>query len=186
MNAPLPKDRRRILYVDHILQKWMLIALVILETTLTALAIWGLYRSLGNIIDENMYRVHFSSADNMLRSFLIDGAIILAGTGVVNLSALILADRIWAFYVHGILRGLDAVMHAAGRLDLKPQAGVKRTHAVLDQALRWQRSEALRLRRIRYSVRHLSDRLPESADERNAAAAHLRIIGDRGNHALGD
>ncbi len=186
MNSPSAQNRRHIHYVDHILQKWLLIALVILETTLTALAIWGVYWALGNLIDENMYRVHFSPDDNMLREFLIDSALILAGTGVVNLVALFLADRIWAVYVRSILRGLDRVMHAARQLDLMPQAGVKRTHAVLDQTLRWQRREALRLRRIRHSILHLPDRLPETPDERDAVAAHLKIIEMRGSHSVWD
>lgn len=184
MNTPLPQERRRIHYVDHILQKWLLVALVVLECLLTGLAIWGLYRALGDLIDENMYRIHFSPDDNMLRDFAIQGAKILAATGVVNLTALILADRIWDVYVRSILRGLDAIMHAARRLDLLPQARIKRTHAVLDRALRWQRSESLRLRRIRYSVRHLPDSLPQTPEERTAAAAHLRVIEDRGSYAL--
>ena len=67
-------DRRRTFYVDHIMQKWLLVALVVLECTLTGLAIWGLYTSLGDIIERNTYRIHFSPDDNMLRDFFIDGA----------------------------------------------------------------------------------------------------------------
>lgn len=186
MNTNFSQDRRSILYVDHTLQKWLLVAMVVLETALTAFAIWGLYRALGAIIDDNLYRIHLPENDSTLHRFLIEGAKVLAVTGVVNLAALIAADRIWAAYVNRIVLGLDKIMLAAQRLDLQPQAGIKRLHAVLDQALRWQRAEALRLRRIRYSVRHLPDRLPESAQEREAVAAHLRIVEARGSHPLGE
>jgi hypothetical protein len=186
MSTSSSQDRRQIHYVDHFLQKWLLVALVMLECTLTGLAIWGLYWVLGDIIDESMYRIHFSEQDNMLRDFAIKGAQILAATGVVNLAALIIADRIWNLYVRSIVRGLDRITQAAQRLDLMPQHGVKRTHAVLDRTLRWQRGEALRLRRIRHALRHLPDRLPESSEERKAAAAHLSIIRARGSHALGE
>jgi hypothetical protein len=179
-----PNNRRRIVYIDHVLQKWLLVALVLLECTLTGLAIWGLYLVAGDIIDRNMYRIHASSEDNMLHDFAIEGAKILIGTGIVNFFAIILADRIWAVYVGSIVRGLDRVMLAAQRLDLMPQPGVKRAHAVLDRVLRWQRSESLRLRRIRHSVQHLPDSLPETAKERAAAATHLRIVQDRGEYAL--
>lgn len=182
MNTPY--ERRRTVYIDHILQKWLLVALVLLECALTGLAIWGLYLALGDIIERNMYRVHFSPDDDMLRDFAIEGAKILIGTGIVNFTAIILADRIWAVYVGSIVRSLDKVMLATQRLDLTQQRGVKRTHAVLDRVLRWQRAESLRLRRIRYSVRHLPDTLPETEKERTAAAAHLRIVHDRGEHAL--
>lgn len=186
MNQNSPQDRRRIYYVDHTLQKWLLVAMVVLETMLTGFAIWGLYRALGDIVDDNLYRIHLPDESEMLNRFMIEGAKVLIATGVVNLSALIIADRIWAVYVHKIVEGLDKIMFAAQRLDLLPQAGVKRLHAVLDQALRWQRAESLRLRRIRYSVRHLPDRLPDTDEERAAAAAHLKIVSARGNHPLGE
>jgi len=186
MNAKSHDERRRTHYVDHILQKWLLVALVLLECTLTALAIWGLYWVLGDLIERNTYRIHFSPDDNMLRDFAIDGAKILAATGVVNFIAIVLADRIWAVYVQSIVRNLDKVMGAAQRLDLTMQPGVRRTHAVLDRVLRWQRAEGLRLRRIRHSVRQLPDQLPETPKEKIAVAAHLRMIRDRGMHALGE
>lgn len=184
MNPILAPDRRRAVYVDHNLQKWLLLALVILECTLTGLAIWGLYLALADIVNRNIYRIHFSSDDDMLRDFAIEGAKILIGTGIVNLAAIILADRIWAVYVRSIVRGLDKVMRAAQRLDLRQQRDVRRTHAVLDQVLRWQRAESLRLRRIRHSMRKLPDRLPETDDERAAAERHLQLVRDRGDHAL--
>lgn len=186
MNAIHAPDRRRTVYVDHNLQKWLLVALVVLECALTGLAIWGLYQALADIVDRYMYRVHFSGDDDMLRDFAIEGAMILIGTGIVNLTAIILADRIWAVYVRSIVRGLDKVMHAAQRLDLRQQRDVRRTHAVLDQVLRWQRSESLRLRRIRHSVRKLPDRLPATAAERKTATRHLQVVNDRGGHALAE
>jgi hypothetical protein len=186
MNQNSPQDRRRIYYVDHTLQKWLLVAMVILETLLTGFAIWGLYVVLGNIVDDNLYRVHLSDDRDILNRFIIEGAKVLAATGVVNLSALVIADRIWAVYVRKIVDGLDKIMLAAQRLDLMPKAGVRRMHAVLDQALRWQRAESLRLRRIRYSVRHLPERLPDTPEERAAAAAHLKIVEARGSHPLGE
>ncbi|HEY0844614.1 MAG TPA: hypothetical protein VGE12_04575 [Noviherbaspirillum sp.] len=186
MNPNSAQDRRRIVYVDHVLQKWLLAALVVLECVLTGLAIWGLYLILGDLIDRNMYRVHFSPDDDILRDFAVEGAKILIGTGVINLAAIILADRIWAVYVGSIVRGLDKVMLAARDLDLMQRRDVRRTHVLLDRVLRWQRSESLRLRRIRHSVRHLPDTLPETEEERAAVAAHLRIVHDRGDHALGE
>jgi hypothetical protein len=186
MNTNDPQERRRIVYIDHLLQKWLLAALVILECALTGFAIWGLYWILGDLIDRNMYRIHFSPDDNMLHDFALEGAKVLIATGIVNLVAIILADRIWAFYVGTILRSLDKVMLAARRLDLMHQRDMKRTHMLLDRVLRWQRSESLRLRRIRHSVRHLPDQLPETEAERAKAAKHLRIVHDRGEHALTD
>lgn len=186
MNPISADDRRQTFYVDHMMQKWLLVALVILECVLTALAIWGLYAVLGDIIERNTYRIHFSPNDNMLRDFFIEGAKILIATGVVNFTAIIVADRIWGWYVKSIVRSIDKVMLAAQRLDLTAQRGVRRTHVVLDRVLRWQRAEGLRLRRIRHSVRHLPDTLPATPDGKAAALSHLRIARDRGAHPLGE
>jgi hypothetical protein len=186
MSTHPSEERRQIHYVDHVLQKWLLIALVLLESALTAAAIWGLYRELSDIVDSNLYRVHFSEDEDLLTPFFVQGLKILIGTGIVNFIAIIVADRIWAQYVRGILRGLDSVTQAAQRLDLLPRKGVRRTHAVLDQALRWQRAESLRLKRIRYSVRHLPDGLPQTEAERATASAHLAIVKDRGSRAFGE
>lgn len=179
MNARLP-SRRRIIYVDHVLQKWLLVAMVVLETLLTAAAIYGLYLVLSDIIDDNLYRVHLADADSMLQRLLFEGALILGATGVVNLSAIIAADRIWAWYVRTILRGLDAIMYAAHKLDFRAQSEVRRTHAVLDHALRWQRAQSLRLKRIRHAARNLPAALPENEPARQAALAQLAVIADRG------
>lgn len=185
MNPNFSGERRKDYYVDHLMQKWLLVALVVLECTLTALAVGGMYLALDRIMDRYLRSVHLSPDANMLRDFFIDGAKILAVMGVANFAAILLADRIWAVYVRSIVRGIDKVMLAAQRLDLTAQ-GVRRTHAVLDRLLRWQRGEGLRLRRIRHAVRHLPETLPDAPEDRSAAAAHLRIIQDRGAHALGE
>lgn len=179
---PQPQvNRRRIHYIDHVLQKWLLVALVVLETVLTAAAIWGLYRALGAIADENMYRVHLSPDANIWRRFLLEGAAILGGTGVVNFCALVVADRIWAGYVRRILKALDGVVDAVRRLDFRMQK-VRRSHAVLDQAIRWHRAGAARLGRLHHMLRKLPATLPASDQERAAAAGELRkiLIASRG------
>lgn len=186
MNPISYDNRRHTVYIDHIMQKWLLAAMVILECTLTAGAIGGLYWVLTGIIDDHMYRIHFSPDDDMLAEFAVEGAKILAGTGVVNLIAILLADRIWAAYVQSIVGGINRVTFAAQRLDLRAQSGVRRTHAVLDRLLRWQRAEGLRLRRIRHSLRHLPERLPDAVEDRAAALAHLRLIQARGAHPAGE
>jgi hypothetical protein len=181
MKPSAPTNRRRIRYVDHVLQKWLLVALVVLETVLTAAAIWGLYRALGAIADENMYRIHLSPDANIWRRFLMEGAAILGGTGVVNFFALVIADRVWAGYVKRILQALDSVVDAVRQLDFRT-GKVKRSHAVLDQAIRWHRAGAARLGRLHHMVRKLPATLPASPGERAAAAGELRkiLIASRG------
>lgn len=176
---PTP-SRRRVVYVDHVLQKWLLVAMVMLEALLTAAAIYGVYHVLSAAIEDNLYRVHLAERSDLFRRVLIEGALILAATGVVNFCAILAADRIWAWYVRSIVRGLDAVMYAAAKLDFRSQPAVRRTHVVLDHALRWQRGQSLRLKRIRHAVRSLPAELPMSQHECKVALAQLAVIEDRG------
>lgn len=176
-------DRRRQHYIDHIIQKWLLLALVILECALIGLAMWALYRSLGEIIDDNMYRVHLSEDMKVLPRFLAEGIRILLAVGAVNLLAIVLADRIWAVYVQGIVRRLDGIMVRGEQLDFSENYAVHHSHAVLEQAVTWRRAEAERLGRARLDIAELPSMLPDTPQQRLSAQAALeRIREHAGSH----
>lgn len=177
-------DRRRLHYIDHVIQKWLLVALVVLECALIGLAMWGLYRALGEIIEDNLYRVHLSEDMKVLPRFLAEGVRILLAVGAVNLLAIVLADRIWAVYVHGIVRRLDGIMQRARELDFSENYAVLHSHAVLEQALNWRRAEADRLGRLRREIVTLPAALPQDPHARTAALAALaRVREHAASHA---
>ncbi len=173
--AAASSDRRRIHYVDHMIQKWLLVALVVMECTLIAVAMWALYRELSFVIDENTYRIHFSKESSLLPSFMMTGSRILLGIGLVNLLAIVLADRIWAAYVRAIVRRLDGLIQEAQQMDFSPST-VHCTHAVLEHAVAWRADEADRMRKLRAGIRSLPMALPEIADDRMQAAQLLKKI----------
>ncbi|MGE5650390.1 MAG: hypothetical protein ACM34A_09345 [Bacillota bacterium] len=178
-------ERRRLHYIDHIIQKWLLVALVVLECALVGLAMWALYRSLGEIIDDNLYRVHLSDDMKVLPRFLAEGVRILLAVGAVNLLAIVLADRIWAVYVHGIIRRMDGIMHRARELDFSENYAVHHAHAVLEQAVSWRRAEAERLGRVRREVAALPATVPPLAQGRAAAQAALERIREHARSHVG-
>ncbi len=178
MKLSLQPNRRRIRLVDDVLQKWLLVALVVMEAVVVALAIWALYRALGAIVDANMYRIHFADNDSMWPLLVSEGMRVLGGMLLVNLVALIIADRIWAYYVYGILRNLGRLMDASGRLDFTDHHPIFFHHAVLDQAFAWRRSEAAHLSSVRARVELLPAQLPELAQDRAALAALLARLRD--------
>ena len=109
MSASKKQDRRHIHYVDHTLQKWLLLALVVMEAVLVSLAIWALYKALGTIIDEDMYRVHYSASTQLLPLLIKEGSVVLGWMLLANLLALFVADRIWASIEPQA--GIDAAWH---------------------------------------------------------------------------
>jgi hypothetical protein len=92
---------------------------------------------------------------------------------LLNLVALILADRVWAFYVQGILRKLGQLMTATGRLDFSVQEADSFNHAVLERAQSWRDAEAARLGQLRERIRQLPAQLPTGPQEREALAQAL-------------
>jgi hypothetical protein len=170
--------RRNNYYVDHMIQKWLLVALVVLEMLSIAGAVWALYSALDSVIEANTYRIHFREDANALPAFFIIGIKIIVGIGIVNFAAIVAADRIWAFYVNRIVKNLDRIMLAAADFDFTAQAIERREHAVLDQAVGWRDDEAARLRRIRDLAQALPAQLPASPDKRAQAAAALRNMRD--------
>lgn len=178
MKLTLQPNRRRIRLVDDVLQKWMLVALVVMEAVVVALAIWALYRALGAIVDANMYRIHFADGDSMWPQLVSEGMRVLGGMLLINVAALIIADRIWAYYVYGILRHLGRLMDATGNLDFSDHHPIFFHHAVLDQAFSWRRMEAAHLGSVRARVGLLPAQLPAPAQERAALAALLARLGD--------
>ena len=172
----LSHNRRRMRLFDHHLQKSMLVALVIMETAVVSVAIYFLYRALAASIDEQMYRVHFQASVDMLSRLVSEGLPVLAAMLLVNFVALIIADRIWVFYVRGILAQLGAVMQAAVRLDLAPLPPSPFGHAVLEQAEHWRAAEAARLDGVRARIRALPAALPEGLQARALLAHNLGAI----------
>lgn len=167
---PARRNRR---LVDHTLQQSLLVALLVMETALVAVAIWFLYQAPGKIVDENLYRVHFSGRVNVLALLVSEGSPVLGAMLGVNFLALVMADRIWAWYVGGILEQLDRSMAAARRLDFSAPAGGPFHHAVLEQAGAWRTHEAACLAAQRAHIGALPAQLPADPRARAALAATL-------------
>lgn len=170
--ASLP-DRRHRRLVDHTLQQSLLVALVVMETVLVAVAIWFLYQALAKIVDDNLYRVHFGGRVNVLALLVSEGSPVLAAMLGVNFLALLVADRIWAWYVDGILDQLDRLMAAARRLDFSAPAGGHFHHTVLEQAGAWRAHEAACLAARRAHIGALPAQLPADPRARAALAVTL-------------
>lgn len=176
MNTSTKHNRRHIHYVDHTLQKWLLQALIAMEAVLVSLAIWTLYKALGTIIDEEMYRIHYSSNTQILPLLIKEGSVVLGWMLLINLLALFAADRIWAIYVHNILKKLTRLMLASHNLEFTNHDAIRSNHAVLEQALTWRNAEAQRLEKARNIILTLPPALPSSAEARAELTARLKQL----------
>ena len=69
-SQPGSVHQRKIHYIDHVLQKRLLVALVLLEIIIVSAAGALLYYRLNAIVEENLYRIHFDSQPSMLSVWL--------------------------------------------------------------------------------------------------------------------
>jgi hypothetical protein len=175
MTTPPRAERRRLHIVDRVLQKWLLVALVVMQSVLVAAAIWFLYLKLDAAVDENLYRIHFGAGTDMLSLLVREGLSVLGAMLLANATALLVADRIWVWYVNRILRHLGALVGSAARLDLRRLPRPDVGHAVLDQATRWRAGEAAHLARARAAIAALPDDLPPPGARVAAAATLARL-----------
>jgi hypothetical protein len=161
---PGQPHHRKIHYIDHVLQKWLLIALVALEATVLSIAGAVLYFRLNTIVEESLYRIHFAGQTSMFSVLFKESLLILGGLVAVNLVALFAADRIWSYYVRGILVTLRGLLSSTRDLDLRADVAVPLRHRVLALALSWRLTE-----RARHLALHESLSVMESSAAQDSA-----------------
>lgn len=149
---PGASHSRKIHYIDHALQKWMLIALVLLEVLVLSAAGAILYWRLSLIVDESVYRIHLGDQPSMFSVLLKESMSVLTGLVAANLLALFVADRIWVRYVGGIVLSLRGLLTKSRGLDFTQDADMVQRHKVVALALGWRRQERARLLALRESI----------------------------------
>jgi hypothetical protein len=159
---PGQSHQRKIKYIDHVMQKWLLIALVVLEMIVLSVAGVILYTRLNTIVDESLYRIHFGGQPSMFSVLLAESLRILGGLVVVNLLALFVADRIWAHYVRGILAGLCCLFERTRELDFGADPEMPIRHKIIALALQWRCAERARQLALQQSLALMATQCIES------------------------
>lgn len=109
--------RRKILYIDKALQKWLLVGLVALEVGLAGGLAWLMRWQLNQTIEKNLYRVHQAEAGPLLGQLLHEAWLPLGIFLIVNALALLAAHLIWRSYLNVMLRRFMALVGKTRRLD---------------------------------------------------------------------
>lgn len=173
--APAPVYyRRKIHYVDESIQKWLLMALVVLETALAATLVWFAHWRLHEVIEQNLYRVHVV-ATPLLIQLLQEASLVLGAFLVVNVLALLAAQGIWGRYVNSVRRDFTALIGKTARLDFSPDLRVAHRHEVLDLAGSWRARERTRLAAIRQHIAQLEAEISAGGDPASLRAALNRL-----------
>jgi len=162
--------KRRIIYVDDTVQKGLLLALIILEVALIAGTLWMLYQQMSEIVNANLYRVHFVEQPNIYPLLLKTILVGVLGLIAVNVILLWVASWIWARHVDSILRPFRDVVASVGDLDFTEKATSEVPHKVVELALQWHLSKRQQLLKIREEIARLDELGDLSEPEANAKA----------------
>lgn len=147
--------RRKIHYIDETLQKYLLIGIVVIEAGLTAVLTWVMYWRLNQIVEDNLYRVHFAEAAPMINQLMHEALLVLWIFSVVNLIALLVVDFIWRRYVYSILRLFMELVGKTYRLDFTADPEIRNRHQILDLTEIQREQDRARLTKIREQLSRL-------------------------------
>ncbi len=145
----VPRER---IYVDSRIQMWMLIGLVLLETLLASGGVVYLYFRYKAIIEENLYRIHHTSPDIFTLLLAETGWVVLILLGI-NVLGLLIADRLWVWYVKRVLGTFTALACKVTDLDFRADQESPDQHVAVDLMLAWRQKERSRLMAMRETVR---------------------------------
>lgn len=160
-----PEHRRRRHFIDAGIQGRLLVALLGLEVILFSGAMLWLYLDLSQIIEGNLYRVHYADTEG-LSPFLNTLFTVIPVILLVNLAALWLADVIWRGHVRRIVNQLRRILVRISKLDLKEESEDRRVHHdVIEKARSWVANERQELQKIKKTVSALPDTIDFSEEK---------------------
>lgn len=138
--ATPPPER---LYVDFRIQMRLLIALLLLEVTLTGGSMAYLFFRFKEMIEENLYRMHYMVHDLSPLMIREAGEVFFLML-LINLVCLLVADRVWVRYVRRVLQTFTHLAAKVADLDFYPDTESPDQHAALDLMLAWRQKERQR------------------------------------------
>lgn len=175
MTTTTSSQRRHTMYLDQRIQQRLLWLLVLMELLLVFACIAYLYTDLKEVIDNQIYRIHFGDNTNTSSRLLAAISEALALLFACNLLALVIADRVWARYVNRILGQFRTLIERTRQLNLSRDDDIGHEHEVIDLALAWRQYE----HQIWLDVREELAAIPKQPDlqdasEREAIKQRLR------------
>jgi ammonia channel protein AmtB len=132
---------------------------------------------MGDVVEANLYRVHFSDKPNLYPLLLETALIGLSGLVAINVLMLWIAGWVWARNVNSIVKPFRELLDKVEVLDFSEDTAVHVPHKVVDLALAWRHTKRQRMLKLRTEIAKLNE-LGELSDAgaRHHARASLEAI----------
>lgn len=166
--------RRKKIFVDNRLQGRLILAMVIVEMVILAVAMFYLNYRFASIIEDNLYSIHRSSQEDMLLVFASQIGWVVFEMGVLNVMMLFTAHYFWSQQIGTVVEVFRKELSLIRSLNFsKPDHVDKPIHELLTLVELWFSSERKRVSRLKSEIQkiHLSDEYNE--EELLNIKAHL-------------
>ncbi|MEH6824466.1 MAG: hypothetical protein V7629_11205 [Motiliproteus sp.] len=152
-HEPHNQRLRKRLLIDKRLQGRLLVALVLLETSMLVAAMFYLYQRFSTIVDANLFTIHRSAQVSLLPEFLQQMGWVVLVMSIVNTLALLAAHALWTGRFNQVLQSFRKQLQRIATLDLRPLEQAEKTaHEVLEGLELWRAQEQVRLQQVRLQV----------------------------------
>jgi hypothetical protein len=149
--------RRRTRYIDRRLQRWPILALVLLQAALVGGSVWLMQGRLQGAIEDSLYRGHLGTAAPLLDQLLREALPLLGIFVVVNLLLVTAIELAWRRRVRLLLRDFLLLIGKTRALDFTPDPPTRPGHELLELAVRYRETERDRLAAIFTGINRLDD-----------------------------
>ncbi|HIJ84944.1 MAG: hypothetical protein HW380_3365 [Magnetococcales bacterium] len=172
-----PFGRMGVRYVDYKVQMRMLIALVAMELTIISVGLAYLYYRFASIIDANIYRIHKQASTDVFSVMLQETTWVLSVSVLINLAALLIADRVWIRYVRSIVGAFGSQADRIADLDFRvDHPELETQHESIDMIQTWYRGERQRSMEIRTALNAIVLNDVDDPEGRERIRGHLVTI----------
>lgn len=154
MNTPAKRKNH---YIDAALQNRLLIAFILLEVLIIGGGMLVMYRELNDVVEENLFRIHFSALQPLSTLLFWKGMRILAALVILNVAALGLAEWWWERHLESILQPLSGLLTRTAQLDFTADEMNGELHAVLVNTMAWRECERQRCMAMRAALSVLDE-----------------------------
>ncbi len=163
---------RRTVFIDSGLQGRLLVALILLETSMLIAALIYLYLKFSGIIEANLYTIHLSSRTALLPLFIEEMITVILVMSVTNTIALIAAHQLWRKQVKTTTSAFVRRLRRFQALDFRQHPEDSHAHKVLSLLYRWQKLEIGRISKLKSNINKLF-KLDSAHDDRQALRQQL-------------
>lgn len=167
---------RKTKYISHQIQGSLLIALIVFEVVLISLAIFYLYFSFDEIIDQQIYSIHRKQQHETLILIFMELIKVIFILSIINILALFLVHVFWDQYIKKVLKQFRHELKNIQSLNFnESHKHRKNLHEVLDLVEKWKLLEQQRCLKLTKLCQQLDEQL-ESETSKQKISLTLKEI----------